>query len=213
MSVTISRVNSDEAVNLLPDLTEILRDAVDRGASIGFMPPLSIPEAETYWREIIDLVCTPYRILVIAREDGRIVGTVQLNLEARANGRHRAEVMKLIVHSSHRQRGIAHALMNTIEIEAREANRTTLVLDTREGDDAERLYLNMGWVAAGKIPGYAANADGTLDTTVIMYKLLESQNQMTERSSDRREMIESSTSNPLHIARKAGKAHSKKVAG
>lgn len=204
MSVTISRVDADEAVHLLPDLTEILRDAVDRGASIGFMPPLSIPEAETYWREIIDLVRKPHRILLIARHDGRTVGTVQLNLEARANGRHRAEVMKLIVHSPHRQRGIAHALMEAIETEARKANRTTLVLDTREGDDAERLYLNMGWVAAGKIPRYAANADGTLDTTVIMYKLLESQNQMIDRSSDRRGMIESSTSNPLHIPRKAG---------
>ena len=111
--------------------------------------------------------------MLIARNNGAVAGTVQLNLENRANGRHRAEVMKLIVHSAQRRRGIAQALMNAIEAEARQANRTTLVLDTRIDDVAEKLYLKLGWIAAGTIPRYAANADGTIDTTVIMYKLLD----------------------------------------
>ena len=63
--------------------------------------------------------------------------------------------------------------MHAIEAEAVKANRTTLVLDTREGDAAVILYMKLGWTTAGTIPRYAANADGTLDTTVIMYKLLD----------------------------------------
>lgn len=173
MTVQISRLNAQQAIRILPDLVEILRNAVDAGASIGFFPPLSKREAAAYWRETIALVRKANRILLVARDQDRVIGTVQLNLESRPNGRHRAEVMKLIVHTAHRRRGIAQALMNAIQVEAHAANRTTLVLDTRAGDAAERLYLKLGWVAAGKIPRFAANVDGTKDTTVIMYKLLD----------------------------------------
>jgi ribosomal protein S18 acetylase RimI-like enzyme len=173
VTVAIARLDAEQATQVLPDLIALLRDAVDGGASIGFLPPLSAQEAEAYWREVIDALKKPYRIMLIARSDGAVAGTVQLNLESRANGRHRAEVMKLIVHSAQRRRGIAQALMQAIEAEARKAKRTTLVLDTRAGDAAEPLYLKLSWIAAGKIPRYAANADGSVDPTVIMYKLLE----------------------------------------
>ena len=63
--------------------------------------------------------------------------------------------------------------MQAIEAEARKANRTTLVLDTRVGDPAQQLYLKLGWIAARIIPRYAANADGSVDATAVMYKLLE----------------------------------------
>ena len=50
-----------------------------------------------------------------------------------------------------------------------------LVLDTRQGDVAERLYLKQGYIRAGSIPQYARSADGTLHTTVFFYRLLEGQ--------------------------------------
>ena len=78
-----------------------------------------------------------------------------------------------MVHTAHRGRGIAQALMNAIEAEARSAGRTTLVLDTREGDPSERLYTKLGYTRAGIIPQYARSADGSLHSTVYMYKLLE----------------------------------------
>lgn len=168
----ISRLSAEQATRLLPDLVTLLRDAVDGGASIGFLPPLSYQEAESYWLEVIEVLEKPNRIMLIVRNDGALAGTVQLNLESRPNGRHRAEVIKLMVHSAQRRRGIAQALMQAVEAEAAKAKRTTLVLDTRVGDAAEQLYLKLGWIPAGKIPKYAADADGSLDTTVVMYKLL-----------------------------------------
>jgi ribosomal protein S18 acetylase RimI-like enzyme len=110
--------------------------------------------------------------MLIAREDQKIVGTVQLDLAGRANGSHRAEVAKLMVHTSYRKRGIGETLMNAIEQEAHRAGRTTLILDTREGDPSVRLYTKLGYVPAGTIPEYARGTDGSLHTTVFMYKLL-----------------------------------------
>jgi ribosomal protein S18 acetylase RimI-like enzyme len=46
------------------------------------------------------------------------------------------------------------------------------VLDTRAGDDGERLYRQIGYREAGRIPGYALNAGGGRDATVLFYREL-----------------------------------------
>ncbi len=169
----ILRIDAGETAGLLPDLVAILRDSVAGGASVGFLPPLSVAEAESCWREVADALRGPDRILLIARDDAGVAGTVQLVLADRPNGRHRAEVIRLMVHSTKRRRGVGLALMRAVEPEALRAGRTTLVLNTREGDPSERLYEKLGYVVAGRIPRYARSADGTLHTTLILYKLLD----------------------------------------
>ena len=154
-------------------LAALLVDAVDSGASIGFLPPLGSDEAAEYWESVAAAVREGSRLLLIAREDDRPVGTVQLALAMRANGRHRAEVIRLMVHRAARRQGIGRALMLAVEAEARWLGRTTLVLDTRQGDPSETLYRTLGWTLAGSIPRYARSADGALHTTAVYYKLLE----------------------------------------
>jgi acetyltransferase len=91
-------------------------------------------------------------------------------LEMRANGNHRAEVMKLMVHRRSRGRGLGRELMKQAEAVARGLGRTLLVLDTRRGDVAEQLYTKLGYERAGLIPGYARSASGELHDTVFMYR-------------------------------------------
>lgn len=62
--------------------------------------------------------------------------------------------------------------MLAVEAEALKGGRTTLVLDTREGDPSERLYQSLGWQRAGVIPRYARSANGALDGSAFYYKLL-----------------------------------------
>src|SRR5688572_1396790 len=79
---------------LAAELAELLIAVVDDGASIGFLPPVGRGEAEGYWATVPG----PGVVLLVAEQDGRIEGSVQLHLASRANGRHRAEVAKLMVH-------------------------------------------------------------------------------------------------------------------
>ena len=154
-------------------LVPLLRNVVDAGASIGFLPPLGAEEARRYWESVDAAVADGGRLLWIAREpDGAIVGSVQLDLEKRANGDHRAELSKLMVQTAARRRGIARALMQAAEAEARRRGRTTLFLDTRLGDPSEILYRGLGWQYAGSIPRYARSANGALDANAIYYRLL-----------------------------------------
>ena len=56
------------------------------------------------------------------------------------------------------------------QAEALRLGRTLLTLDTRAGDAAEALYRSMGWHEAGRIPGYALNADRTPCDTIFFWK-------------------------------------------
>ena len=170
--MNIQRLTHESAFQLLPELTALLQDAVASGASIGFLHPVTREEAISYWQEVVITLKDSHRILLIAKIDDEITGTVQLDMASRPNGSHRAEVAKLMVHTSHRGQGIGQALINAIESEAKQAGRTTLILDTREGDPSEHLYSRLGYTRAGTIPEYARSTDGALHTTVFMYKLL-----------------------------------------
>jgi ribosomal protein S18 acetylase RimI-like enzyme len=151
----------------------LLQDAVDSGASVGFVPPLGDEEARAYWAGVRSAVTTGNRVLLAAVEQGGVLGAVQLDFPAKPNAGHRAEVMKLMVHRGARRRGIGRALMLALEDAARRARRSLLVLDTRVGDSAEQLYLGLGYLRAGVIPRYALSAAGTLDATVYMYRELD----------------------------------------
>lgn len=109
------------------------------------------------------------------REQPALVALLQnvVDDETRANGSHRAELMKLMVHPAARRRGFARALMQAAAGEARRRGRSTLVLDTWRGDPAEALYQSLGWTFVGSIPRYARTAGGGLDANAIYYLLLE----------------------------------------
>ena len=158
----------------LTALSALLRDCVEGGASIGFVWPMAEGEAESFWRSCVSPITDGTRVLLVARNDsGAIVGTGQLDLATRANGRHRAEVMKMMVHPSARKKGVGRAIMIALEDAALELGRTTLILDTVDGNQAaERLYQSQGWTKIGGIPNYATNIDGVPEKNAIYYKLL-----------------------------------------
>ena len=156
-----------------PGLVALLADAVDSGASVGFLPPLLPATASAYWRAVCAEVEAGSRVLLAARDDdGTLVGSAQLELAQRENGRHRAEVAKVMVLRSARRQGIGRSLMLAAEDHARRRGRSTLVLDTRAGDPSERLYASVGWRRVGEIPRYAQSAGGVLHATALYYKLL-----------------------------------------
>jgi ribosomal protein S18 acetylase RimI-like enzyme len=157
----------------LQDLIQLLQDSVDNGASVGFIPPLQSETAERYWLDVFDEIAHGKRIVLVVRDLNRVAGSVQLALVQKENGRHRAEVEKLLVHTRFRKRGIGRALMVALEKVAREKNRTLLVLDTLEGNVAEDLYRKCGYTAVGAIPQYASDIDGAFHATVIFYRLLD----------------------------------------
>ena len=157
---------------LADGLSRLLIDAVDGGASVGFLAPLARETAAQYWASVF--ACLGRELhLWIAEHEGEVVGSVQLAPCGKENGRHRAEVQKLFVLASHRGRGIASRLMAEAEAFARSDARSLLVLDTQVGSAAESLYRRLGWQRAGEIPMYAMTPAGEPHATAYYYKMIE----------------------------------------
>jgi acetyltransferase len=172
MQVRIQAVQPDDFFDQGSQFCELLADAVQDGASVGFLPPLDPIEALEYWDTVREAIIEGSRILLAAYAGEELLGSVQLGLEMRANGSHRAEVMKLLVSTKARRRGLGVALMQAAEAAARQLGRTLLVLDTRKGDPSWQLYQKLGYSIAGEIPGYARSANGELHSTVFFYKAI-----------------------------------------
>ena len=169
MDIRIERISREPAERDLRDLAQVLLDAIDSGAGVSFMPGLTERGAIEWWRTVCSTTADR-AVILVARDDEGIVGTVQLQPAWAPNQPHRADVAKLIVHRRGRNRGIARQLMASLEHAAEAAGFTLLVLDTCAGSAAEKLYASMGWVRAGVVPGYAFNPDGSLCDTVFFYK-------------------------------------------
>lgn len=166
----IKAVHSIKGVS--KSLNSLLIDSVASGASIGFIAPLSLKSAHDYWQGVDGDLATPYRRLYLALDGDTVIGSVQLSLCAKANGAHRGEVEKLMVHSEHQGKGIAKQLMSNLESDAYTLGIKLLVLDTRQGDTASYLYRKLNYLEAGTIPDFAKSSTGELDATVYFYKQL-----------------------------------------
>jgi acetyltransferase len=156
----------------LRGLAQLLVDAVESGAAVSFVAPLTVAAAEAWWRNTISSSHTR-SLFLVARDDSGIVGSVQCHPAWAPNQPHRADIAKLLVHRRAQRRGIGNRLMAAIEDAARRDGFHLLTLDAKRGGAAEQLYRGRGWVVVGTIPRFAVDTDGrTPHDTVIFYKEL-----------------------------------------
>lgn len=170
--MTILKMTPDQIEARMDVLCALLKDAIDGGASMSYLPPLSDETARDHWQGVATSIASGDSVLLVVMMDGQWVGSVQLGLAWQPNGQHRAEVQKLIVHSAYRRRGLATQLMKAIEQLAIEHGRRLLVLDTEQGSGAETFYRELGYTEAGVIPNFAVDATGQAQATVLFYKQL-----------------------------------------
>ena len=169
--ITIERV-IDASEDVVHELSNVLLDAVESGAGVSFMSDVRPEQIAAWWRGKFS-ESSPRTVILVARDERGIVGTVQLIPAWAPNQPHRADVAKLIVHRRARGRGVARALMQELERQARDQRFTLLLLDTCKGSAAERLYTSLGWRRVGEVPQFALNPDGSWCDTVFFYKRID----------------------------------------
>jgi len=169
--VQISRLDRPGAADLAA-LESLLRDSVERGASVGFVLPVDNQQIRTYWQGIADEVRDGSCILLTLVAEGIVAGSVQLSLCMKPNGMHRTELRKMLVHSRYRRQGFGRALMQAAEDAAQSAGRRLIVLDTESQSGGYHLYAAAGYCTAGEIPNYSLGTRGGFSPTTFMYKEL-----------------------------------------
>lgn len=172
--IIVKSLAANDFNNYLNELTEILYQCVHDGASVGFILPFSKDESRNYWlNKVLPSLLNSKRIVLIAKLDGHIAGTVQLDCDTPPNQSQRAEVSKLLVAPKFQKRGVAKKLMFELEERGLKIGRSLLTLDTRTGDKAEPLYLALGYEKSGVIPNFARDPIiERYDGTTLMFKKL-----------------------------------------
>lgn len=167
MKIEIKRIETpgDAVIRALSDL---LIDAVEDGAEVSFLAPLSPEDAAAYWRDISRSDSATGTQLFGAWANGKLGGCVQLTPESSGNALHRASVDKLIVATDLRGRGVASRLLDMVERTALELDRKLLVLDTEAGSVAHGLYRRRGWTEIGIAKNFTRRADGSFCDTAFM---------------------------------------------
>ncbi|MDF0604939.1 GNAT family N-acetyltransferase [Neisseriaceae bacterium TC5R-5] len=168
LTIRLVQLGSDRE---LRGLISLLQTVVAGGASLGFWAPLSEAKAHAYWLQVFESL-GPGLQLWVAEQAGEIIASVQLAPCLRENGRHRAEVQKLLVDDGHRGKGVARALLATLEVFCQQQAISLLVLDTECGSIAETVYQRLGWCRSGEIPAYVLWPNGEAAATVYYYKQL-----------------------------------------
>jgi len=171
-TLKIEQLGGGAALAAVDALARLIVDAVESGASVGFLRPLALADARRWAAEVAADVEAGRALLLAGSRRGVLCGSVQLRFASSENGRHRGEVAKLLVHRELRRRGVGTMLMEAVETAARAAGLRTLLLDTETGGDAERLYRRLGWTLVGSVPEYAVSPAGGLSSTSFYYRLI-----------------------------------------
>jgi acetyltransferase len=172
MAPTVHQVAATELEHLLPAFVELLRESVNGGASLGFLPPLTHQDARRYWLSLSTELRGGSRLLFAAYVADRLAGSGQLALPSWPTARHRAELNKVMVATGLRGQGIGRRLLGAIHDSARQRGRSLLVLNARRGDPAETFYKRLGYREVGVIPGYMIGPAGEVCDNVAMYRSL-----------------------------------------
>jgi GNAT superfamily N-acetyltransferase len=162
VTVRIDELDAAAVRARLDDLAQLLLDAHASGMALGLPAPLSRDDARAAYSDAAARLVPGERLLFAATDGDDIVGAVQLDRSEVGNGRHRAEVRRLVVRADHRGAGVGRALMETVVEHGRKLGLRLLWLSTHEGTDADRMYKRLGWTRAGVIPDYAELPNGEL---------------------------------------------------
>lgn len=156
----------------LNGLAALLRDCVAGGASIGWVQTPSLEACRAFWQAAAARVARHEQFTWVAVLGERVLGSVSLGVAQPDNGRHRADLFKLMVHPDARGLGLGQALVLAAEAQAMDLGKRLLVLDTNTDSTAQALYTRLGWQVCGVMPDYAEQADGRLGATTWMFKRL-----------------------------------------
>ena len=120
----------------------ILVDAVANGASVNFMAGFDEAGASAFWRGQLPGLAEGMRHILVAEAAGAIVGTVVVAFAPQPNQPHRADIGKMLVHSSQRGRGIGKALLEAAEALGAQASGRTAPHPRHGGGQRRRPALS-----------------------------------------------------------------------
>ena len=165
----IRRLAAAEVIERKAEFESLLKDAVEVGGTVGFLLPITADKLDRYWSGVARDVEAGERELLAALEHGKVIGAVQIAYEKAESVRHRADLQKLIVHSSEHRRGVARALLVDALERMHALGVAMYTITTFKEGPAEDLVRSLLFTRFGTMPHYGLTPDGKLHDASMHY--------------------------------------------
>jgi len=153
MTIRVERITEFRHADLT-EMVQATEDAVRDGIGFNWLVPPGKDILETYWKGVL---VVPERVLFGGRIDGTLAGSVQL-VKPGPSKETTSFCVSLEAHFVApwaRGHGMAKALLEAAEREARAQGFSVLRLSVRETQEAAiKLYEESGYVCWGVLPTY-----------------------------------------------------------
>jgi GNAT superfamily N-acetyltransferase len=120
--------------------------------AVGFAADAPEADIRAAADELVEDVRAGRQQLIALEADGALAGTVFLKRGERAVIRHRADVLKLMVHPGLQGRGWGKALLDAAVAHATDLGFEQLLLSARGGTSLPEFYAKQGWTQVGRFP-------------------------------------------------------------
>ncbi len=165
----IRRLAASELLERKPEFEWLLKDAVETLGTVGFLLPVTGDKLDRYWSGVARDMEAGRRELFAAIEHGKVLGSLQIAYEKAESTSHRADLQKLIVHSSERRRGIARALLVDALERMPALDVAMYTITTFKEGAAEDLVRGLLFTRFGVMPHYGLTPDGKLHDASMHY--------------------------------------------
>jgi GNAT superfamily N-acetyltransferase len=122
-----------------------------RGA-VGFAPDAPEEDIRAAAEQAIEDVRAGREQMFVLDGEGELVGAVFLRRGPKATVRHRADVVRLMVHPDLQGRGWGKALLDAVVAHATAIGLEQLLLSARGGTSLPEFYVKQGWRQVGLFP-------------------------------------------------------------
>lgn len=171
MSIKVEKITEFKHSDLA-DLVQATEDAIRDGIGFNWVIPPGRDILETYWKGVL---VVPERVLFVGRLDNTIAGAIQLVKPgiSKETTAFAATTEAHFVAPWARGHGLAKALLQLAEREARNLGFSVMKLSVRETQEAAmKLYEECGFTRWGMLPCYEF-VNGKMIAGHFYYKQIE----------------------------------------
>lgn len=144
----LAEVGPETAISLGTLWTAVTR----AGGAVGFAADAPEEDIRAAAEQAIEDVGAGREQFFALHADGELVGAVFLRRGPKATVRHRADVVRLMVHPDLQGQGWGKALLDAVVAHATTTGLEQLLLAARGGTTLPEFYVKQGWTQVGLFP-------------------------------------------------------------
>lgn len=157
-------------------LAQLMNRVLRVDDTVGYPGPISHDEAVRCMRDLREAVRTRRQLVLVAEQNGRVVGKLVLTPAGSPNNRHTGWITRTMVDPDLRRLGVVAFGVPSLVEKCEELGIEQVCIDVRAGTPAESIWRHLGFEEMGRLADYA-RVRGTTHEGVYMVQAISAMKQ------------------------------------